>query len=200
VPNESDQNAPDLGYVNYFEVLGVAEDAKPGEVRKTYKRKMKDLLGEINRVEVTAKLKSQYLLDMAKLNAALFILRDTDERDAYWQERAALINLEARWREAAEAGKDEAEPLSREFDRRVRGWLSKYLEDTMLAAGRDRECVEASQWDRDHERHATRLLREFRHRQYQAILQRLPFVDVTKPEVDWDERRDMVAGVLSSAD
>ena len=28
----------------------------------------------------------------------------------------------------------------------------------------------------------TRTLREFRHRQYRAILERLPFVDVTPPE------------------
>jgi hypothetical protein len=95
-------------------------------------------------------------------------------------------------------GAIEAEPMAREYDRRVRAWLSKYLEDMMLAAGRDKECVEASQWDRAHERHATRLLREFRHRQYQAIVQRLPFVDVTKPEVNWDERRRMVANALST--
>jgi hypothetical protein len=198
VSNEPDQAALERGYVNYFDVLGVATDAKPGEVRKVYRRKMKDLLNEINRVEVTARLKSQYLLEMAKLNAALYILRDTDERDAYWQERQALMQLEARWRDAADAGSDQAEPMAREYDRRVRAWLSKYLEDMMLAAGRDKECVEASQWDRAHERHATRLLREFRHRQYQAIVQRLPFVDVTKPEVNWDERRRMVANALST--
>jgi hypothetical protein len=74
------------------------------------------------------------------------------------------------------------------------------MEDMMLAAGRDRECVEASQWDRAHERHATRTLREFRHRQYRTVLKRLPFVDVTRPETDWDERRAVVASVLSSAD
>jgi DnaJ-class molecular chaperone len=106
VSNEPDQAALERGYVNYFDVLGVATDAKPGEVRKVYRRKMKDLLNEINRVEVTARLKSQYLLEMAKLNAALYILRDTDERDAYWQERQALMQLEARWRDAADAGSD----------------------------------------------------------------------------------------------
>lgn len=195
----NNQNERDLGYVNYFDVLGIGESAKPGEVRKVYRRKMKDLINEIRRVEITPELRSRYFLDMAKLNAALFILRDTEERDAYWNERAALIQLEEQWRQAAESGRDDTENVAREFDRRVRGWLSKYMEDMMLAAGRDKECVEASQWDRAHERHATRTLREFRHRQYRAILQRLPFVDVTKPEIDWDERRAMVASVLSSA-
>jgi hypothetical protein len=191
---------PDQGYVNYFDLLGVSESAKPGEVRKVYRRKMKDLINEISRVEVTAELRSRYFLEIAKLNAALLILRDTDEQQAYWAERKALIELEGRWRELAASGSEEAEMVAREFDRRVRAWLSKYLEDMMLAAGRDKECVEASQWDRAHERHATRTLREFRHRQYRAILERLPFVDVTTPSIDWDERREMIASVLSSAE
>ncbi|GJM27244.1 MAG: hypothetical protein DHS20C16_36590 [Phycisphaerae bacterium] len=191
---------PDQGYVNYFDLLGVNESAKPGEVRKVYRRKMKDLINEIGRVEVTAELRSRYFLEIAKLNAALLILRDTDEQAAYWSERTALIELEERWRNAAESGSEDAESIAREFDRRVRAWLSKYLEDMMLAAGRDKECVEASAWDRAHERHAARTLREFRHRQYRAILERLPFVDVTTPEIDWDERRAVVASVLSAAD
>ncbi len=198
--NQASQSDPDLGYVDYFDVLGVGESAKPGEVRKAYRLKMKNLISEVRRVEITADLRSQYFLEMAKLNAALFILRDTDERDVYWNERSALIALEEKWREAEKSGRDEGEAVAREFDRRVRAWLSKYLEDMMLAAGRDKECVEASQWDRAHERHATRTLREFRHRQYREILKRLPFVDVTTPEIDWDERRGMVASVLSSAD
>ena len=130
----------------------------------------------------------------------MFILRDTDERDAYWNEREALIALEDEWRKAAESNDPEAENLAREFDRRVRAWLSKYMEDMMLAAGRDKECVEASRWDRAHERHATRTLREFRHRQYRTIFKRLPFVDVTPPQIDWNERRATVASILSAAD
>jgi len=90
--------------------------------------------------------------------------------------------------------------VAREYDRRVRTWLSKYMEDMMLAAGRDPECVEASQWDRAHERHATRTLREYRHRQYRSILRRLPFVDVTTPQIDWDERRAVVASVIGAVD
>ena len=198
--NQDAATSSDQGYVNYFEVLGVNESAKPGEVRKVYRRKMKDLINEIGRVEVTAELRSRYFLEIAKLNAALLILRDTDEQHAYWNERTALIELEERWRNAAEAGGEDAEAIAREFDRRVRAWLSKYLEDMMLAAGRDKECVEASAWDRAHERHATRTLREFRHRQYRAILERLPFVDVSTPEIDWNERHALVASVLSSAE
>ena len=34
----------DKGYVNYYEVLGVSENAPPGEVRKTFKREMKRLV------------------------------------------------------------------------------------------------------------------------------------------------------------
>ena len=198
--NQDAASDSDQGYVNYFDVLGVGESAKPGEVRKSYRRKMKDLINEISRVEVTAELRSRYFLEIAKLNAALLILRDTEEQATYWNERTALIALEQRWREAANAGSDDAEMAAREFDRRVRAWLSKYLEDMMLAAGRDKECVEASQWDRAHERHATRTLREFRHRQYRTILERLPFVDVTTPEIDWDERRGLVGSVLSAAE
>jgi len=198
--NQIATSDPDQGYVNYFELLGVSESAKPGEVRKVYRRKMKDLINEISRVEVTADLRSRYFLEIAKLNAALLILRDIDEQKAYWAERKALIELEERWRKLAATGSEEAEMTAREFDRRVRAWLSKYLEDMMLAAGRDKECVEASQWDRAHERHATRTLREFRHRQYRAILERLPFVDVTTPSIDWNERHEMVTSVLSSTE
>ena len=41
------------GYINFFEILGLNEDAKPGEVRKVYRRRMKELVGEIARVEIT---------------------------------------------------------------------------------------------------------------------------------------------------
>ncbi len=191
---------PDQGYVNYFDVLDVGESAKPGEVRKAYRQKMKNLINDVRRVELTAELRSRYFLDMAKLNAALFILRDTSERDAYWIERSALIALEEQWRKVEKESRDDAETIAREYDRRVRGWLSKYLEDMMLAAGRDKECMEASQWDRAHERHATRTLREFRHKQYRSILERLPFVDVTTPVIDWDERRQTIASIVSSVD
>ena len=59
----------DSGYVNYFEILGLDESAKPGEVRKNYKHMMKELVMEIARSEITPERRASYLLDMAKLNA-----------------------------------------------------------------------------------------------------------------------------------
>lgn len=190
-------NAPDEGYVNYFEILGVDQESKPGEVRKEYRRKMKDLVNEINSVEITESRRARFLLEMAKLNAALFLLRETDLREAFWKERAALIDLEARWRAADDTDPRQADRLRGEFDGRVRTFLSKYLEELMLGAGRDKECVEASGWDEAHERHASRIIRQYRHTLYHKILERLPFADVTRPQIDWDERRATVSSLIS---
>jgi hypothetical protein len=193
------------GYVNYFEVLDVPEDAKPGEVRRDYRRRMKDLVAEIARVEITEERRTHYLLEMAKLNAALFVLRDTELRDVYWTTRQGLIALEERWRLAAnaatgraksEAERAELDDLRREFDGKLRGFLSRYVEELMLEAGRDKECVEASHWDTAHERHAFRILRHYRHTLYQKILERLPYAEVTPPKIDWDERRRTAAALL----
>ena len=82
------------GYVNYFEILGLDEDAKPGEVRKVYRRQMKELVGEIARVEITQERRAHYLLERATLNAGLCLLRDQGSRDRYWRERNELIDLE----------------------------------------------------------------------------------------------------------
>jgi hypothetical protein len=183
------------GYVNFFEVLGLTEDAKTGEVRKVYRRRMKALVAEIARVEITEERRAHYLLEMAKFNAALCVLRDTPSRDAYWEERTFLIDLEAKWRAAAESG-GETEDLRRQFDGRVRGFLAKYCDEMMLAAGSDKECVEASYWDAAHERHASRLLRHYRQSLYQKILARLPYSEVTPPKIDWDKRRRVVAAAL----
>lgn len=194
------------GYVNYFEVLGVPEDAKPGEVRREYKRRMKDLVGEIARVEITEERRTHYLLEMAKLNAALLVLRDTEMRDAYWKGRQALIELEGRWRSAADASSGKAssegeraelDNLRREFDGKLRAFLARYVEELMLEAGRDKECVEASHWDPAHERHAFRILRHYRHTLYHKILERLPYAEVTPPQIDWDERRRTAAALLA---
>lgn len=192
----------DRGYVNFFEVLGLAEDAKPGEVRKAYRQKMKDLVFEIGRVEITEERRAHYLLEMAKINAALYTLRDTASREAYWRERQELIELESKWREAAERQEASAfdpavDALRRQFDRRLRDFLSKYVEEYMLAAGRDKECVEHSHWDAAHERHAFRILRHYRQGLYQQILERLPYVEVTQPHIDWEARRRVVASILA---
>ena len=80
----------DEGYINYYEILDLEKGANPGEVRKTYKRKMKALVSEIARVEITADRRSRYLLQMAQLNAAVYILRDKDKRDLYWRLRQEL--------------------------------------------------------------------------------------------------------------
>jgi len=186
----------DGGYVNYFEILGLGPDAKPGEVRKSYRTKMKGLVAEIAAVEITEERRAKYLLEMAKLNAGLFLLRETDLRDTYWRDRQEVIDLELEWCRAAQSGEDTNE-LRKSYDARVRAFLSRYVEDAMLAGGRDRECVEASFWDAAHERHASRILRHYRNGLYQQILERLPFADVTKPNIDWAERQKFVGSVLA---
>src|SRR5690606_32846423 len=111
------------------------------------------------------------------------------------QARQETMELERRWREAAERGED-TDALRRQFDSQIRGFLSRYVEEAMLDAGRDRECVEASGWDAAHERHASRILRHYRHGLYQDILERLPYHEVTPPRIDWEERRRTVAAIL----
>lgn len=184
------------GYIDYYGIVGVSPDAKPGEVRKEYRRRMKDLVYEIGEVEITEERRARYLLEMAKLNAAYYVLGNAARREAYTTERDALIALEEQWRVAVEQNAPEADSLRREFDRRIRSFLSKYIEEAMLDAGRDRECVEASNWNEAHERHAFRILRHYRQSLYQKILERLPYVEVTPPQVDWAERARAVASIL----
>ncbi len=187
----------DSGYVNYFEILGLGEDCKPGEVRKNYKKMMKDLVLEIARMEVTEERRDRYLLKMAQLNAAFYILRDNARREQYVADRTHLIEVEEAWQKAAEAGSEEADGLRRQFDGAVRHFLSAYMEELMLEAGRDKDCVEASHWDPYHERHAGRVLRQFRQRLYHEIHERLPYYEISKPEIDWDERAGAVAALLA---
>jgi curved DNA-binding protein CbpA len=177
------------GYINYFEILGVEPDAKPGEVRKEYRRQMKNLVNEIASTEITEERRARYLLQMAQYNAAFYVLRDNEAREQYVAERDSLIELEEKWRQAVDAGAANVDELRRDFERRVRDFLSKYIEESMLDAGRDKDVVEASSWDPAHERHAFRILRHYRHRMYHQILERLPYVHVTTPEIDWEERR-----------
>ncbi len=187
----------DNGYVNFFEILELDETAKPGEVRKNYKRMMKDLVMEIARVQITERRRAEFLLEMAKLNAAFYLLRDNEARETYWRERTEVMDLEERWCKAVAEKDPGADQLRREFDGKCRNYLSKYVEETMLAAGRDPECVEASHWDAAHERHASRLLRHYRHRAHRRILERLPFVEVTQPNIDWTARAAFAQGVLA---
>lgn len=189
----------DSGYVNYFEVLGLPVEAKPGEVRKEYRRRMKDLVMEIARVEITEDRRSRYLLDMAKLNAALLVLRESSTREAYWTERQELIALEEKWTQAAEECSSQIDALRRQFDAKFRHFLARYVEELMLDAGRDKECVEASNWDAAHERHAYRILRHYRQSLYQEVLERLPYSEITKPSIDWAERSQTIARILAGA-
>jgi len=174
------------GYVDYFAALDLTPEAKQGEVRKNYRKMMKDLLLNIGRTRLTEEKRDRLLLDMARLNAAFYILRDNERREKYVADRRRVIALEEEWRNLAEANAPGVEDARRQFDRAMRDFLTTYMEDLVLEAGRDHECIEASNWDRAHERHASRVLRYDRHRHYQMILERLPFHEVTAPLVDWE--------------
>lgn len=193
----------DLGYIDYFAVLGLDETCKPGEVRKNYKQEMKNLLIEISRTQITPEKRDKFLLDLATHNAAFYILRENDLRDRYTEDRRRVMALEEQWRDAvAQAERDpaqepEAERLRRAYDGAVRHFLSRYLEELPLEAGRDPQCVEASHWDMAHERHAGRILRHFRQRRYHEIQERLPYAEVTKPVIDWDERARTVRSIVA---
>ncbi len=188
----------DKGYINFHELLGLEETAHPGEARKTYKKMMKKLVSEIASVEITGVRRAYYLLEMAKLNAAIYILRDKEKRAVYGSLREELIELEEKWRNALDGDPERRDALRKEFEGKVRHFLSAYVEEAMLEAGRDKDCVEASHWDLAHERHATRMLRQYRHGLFQDILERLPFSDVTPPEIDWDERARTVDALIAA--
>jgi len=190
----------DKGYINYFALLGLDETAKPGEVRKSYKQRMKDLVMEIARAEITEDRRAHYLLEVATLNAAFYLLRDSATRDGYWTLRNEVIALEQQWRDAADSGSGDVDTARRTYDSKLRLFLSRYGEEAMLEAGRDKECVEASNWDAAHERHASRILRHYRQSLYQQILERLPYYEVTTPRIDWEERKRTVAAILAGKD
>lgn len=190
----------DAGYINFFEILGLEPNANPGEVRKTYRREMKRLVGEIAQAKITEDRRAEYILEMAKMNGAVYVLRDKAMREEYETERNALIELERQWRELAEKDSDpeKTDPLRREFDGRVKAFLSKYVEETMLEAGQDKEVAEASNWNILHSRYALKHLRHYRHRLYHDILERLPYHQVTKPSIDWEERKKTVSALLET--
>lgn len=185
----------DEGYIDYFGVLGLTSTCKPGEVRKQYKQMMKELVLKIGREELTPTRRNEFMLEMCRLNAAYFILRDTEERERYTNEREEVVALEAKWKAADEAGQD-TEELRREYDGALKQFLSTYMEERMLEAGRDKECVEASHWDPMHERHASTVLRQYRQQLYHKIQERLPYADITTPSIDWTERQAQVSALL----
>lgn len=187
----------DDGYVDYFQILKLASDAKPGEVRTAYKQLMKDLVMEIARVEITEERRDRYLLEMAQLNVAFYILRENESRETYWNARSELIALEDAWRKAVESQTSETDSIRRTYDAKLRYFLSKYVEEAVLEAGRDKACVDASNWDAAHERHASRILRHYRQGLYQRILERLPYWEVTPPQIDWDDRKRTIAAILA---
>lgn len=186
----------DVGYINFFDILGVGEDAKTAEVRSTYKKKMKDLVWEIQHAELTEARRAQYLLQMAQLNAAFVVLRDNDERERYWSQRQQLIELEQDWRAAVEADAPEADKLRREYESNLRDFLSHYCETMMLGAGYDKECAQTSHWDEGHARHASKVLRHHRHRLLHDVLERLPYTRITPPEIDMTERSEFLASLI----
>ena len=188
--------ASEAGYINYFETLGLPNGANPGEVRNTYKKLMKQLVQQIAKVEVTPERRNRFIMQMATMNAAVFVLKDKERRDAYWAERQTLIDLEAEWCALDESETDRHNDLRGQFDNEVRSFLSKYVQEMAQNAGMDNEVVEASHWDVAHARHATQLLRQYRHHLYNDILERLPYHEVTKPNIDWSERQLTVAKLL----
>ncbi len=189
----------DAGYINYYDILGLRDNANPGEVRNTYRTKMKALVQEIKRSTITEDRRAQFILEMAKMNGAVIVLRDTARREAYWKEREELIALEKRWCEAADRDPDpeKTDLLRREFDGRIRSFLSKYVEETMLEAALDKEVAETSGWNVYYSRYALNLLRHYRHLLYHDILERLPYHAVTRPAIDWTERARLVERVVS---
>jgi len=135
---------------------------------------------------------------MAEMNAAFYILREEDRRQRYQADRERAMRLEDEWREAVEKKSPEAESLRRQYEGALKHFLSAYMEEFVLEAGRDKECVENSHWDPSHERHASRILRHHRQRLYQKIHERLPYYEITPPSIDWEERARTVSATLAS--
>ena len=136
--------ASDSGYVDYVAVLGLDPEFKPADARRVYRKKIKDLLIEISQVQVTEERRNRFLLAIAQLNAAFYILRDKDRCDKYLADRAQVMQIEEEWR--AQADKTEAsDKCRRQFDQALRDFLSVYMEELMLEAGRDycRSRIEA---------------------------------------------------------
>lgn len=183
------------GYIDYFSILEVEPGSKPAEVIKNYRKKAKRLVIEISEAEMTEEKRNRYLLQLAQLNAAYYILRDRTRSAQYERSLEEVIRLETEWRERA-GDPASSDQLRRRFDQALRNFLAVYMEEAQLEAGRDPECVEYTGWDAAHERHASRVLRHYRQQRYHEIQERLPYFEVTAPMVDWDERRAVVSRLL----
>ena len=151
----------DSGYVDYRTVLDLPENYKPADVIRTYKKKMKNLVIEISQTKVTQEQRDQYLLLMAQLNAAFYIFRDRARGESYLRERDEVIQLEEEWRTVT-GDPAKSDVMRRRYDQALRSFLAKYMEELVLEAGRDPDCIESSGWDAAHERYAGRILRQYR--------------------------------------
>lgn len=176
------------GYIDYFEVLGLPADCKQGEVRNQYKRHMRDLVMEIQRVEITADRRERYLLELAKVNAAFYILRNNALREQYVADRAKVIELEEKWgrQSRLEARRQTtcAAPSMWRFATSFRATWKNWC----CWPAATRNASKRATGTPAHERHAGRVLRHYRQELYQTIHERLPYYDVTQPTTDLDER------------
>ncbi len=185
----------DSGYVDYRTVLDLPENYKPADVIRTYKKKMKNLVIEISQTKVTQEQRDQYLLLMAQLNAAFYIFRDRARGESYLRERDEVIQLEEEWRTVT-GDPAKSDVMRRRYDQALRSFLAKYMEELVLEAGRDPDCIESSGWDAAHERYAGRILRQYRQQRYHKIHERLPYYEITPPVIDWSERAVFVDNLL----
>ena len=186
----------DSGYIDYRKVLELSDTYKPADVIRTYKKKMKNLVIEISQSKVTQEQRDQYLLLMAQLNAAFYIFRDRQRGETYLRDRDEVIQLETEWRQVA-GDVEKSDMMRRRYDQALRGFLAKYMEELVLEAGRDPDCMEQSGWDAAHERYAGRILRQYRQQRYHEIHERLPYYEISPPSIDWRERAAFVDSLLA---
>jgi hypothetical protein len=192
---EKDIMTEDLGYIDYRTLLELQESYKPADVIRTYRKKMKQLMVQISENKDADEHRDRYLLQIAELNAAYYILRNKELGTQYIEEREALMALEKEWA-ALDSEDPSFDTLRRHYDQSLRAFLARYMEELILEAGRDPECVENSGWSPAHERFAGRVLRQFRQQRYHEIHERLPYYDITEPEVDWEERVRFAATLI----
>ena len=185
----------DDGYINYFHVLQLDEDCKSGDVRNSYKRLTKSLLMEISRTQITDR-RDAFLLEIAMLNAAFYILRDNDLREKYQADRANVIALEEAWQNAACNTPESVDGHRRRFDAALRHYSP--LHGGTRPGGRARQGMRRGQPLEPRPR-APRQPRAspLRQRRYHEIHERLPYYEITEPQVDWEERRALVQSSLT---
>ncbi len=188
----------DSGYIDYRTIIELPDSYKPADVIRSYKKKMKRLVIEIGEGKIDQEREDHYLLLMAQLNAAFYIFRDRQRGETYLRERDAVIRLEEQWQAVADEP-DESDAMRRRYDQALRNFLAKYMEELVLEAGRDPDCIENSGWDAAHERRAARVLRQHRQQRYHKIHERLPYYEITPPTIDWVERASFVDSLVGGA-